>query len=219
MAVQASKEVHVSESGELVGADTGQPVAVDPIMDFQINLSYELPFLPMAYLANVASLEFQYVDANNVVLPAAYQIHGVRKTAEGRATFLTAVGDTITVDGSNGAAFLESDGVSHMIIVDDGRSATNKAYRDLPQLDDPHDDVYTARKIKWVPFTTIDGGWSRPDYSTSKKDQYARNARVIVEKGFQDSPYVPLGSLSCKLLTGKYLVGYRQSSRILTEMP
>merc|ERR1712070_739360 len=127
MAVQASKEVHVdSESGALVSADTGQTVAVDPITDYQVSLSYGLPFLPMAHLANIASLEFQYVDANNVITQAAYQINGVRKTAEGRATFLTAVGDTITVDGSNESAFLESDGVSYMLITDDGRKATDK---------------------------------------------------------------------------------------------
>jgi|ERR1712070_50280 len=137
MAVQASKEVHVdSESGALVSADTGQTVAVDPITDYQVSLSYGLPFLPMAHLANIASLEFQYVDANNVITQAAYQINGVRKTAEGRATFLTAVGDTITVDGSNDAAFLELDGVSHMIIMDDFHSATvQKAPDGLPPLE------------------------------------------------------------------------------------
>merc|ERR1712046_74062 len=121
MAIDASKETHVSESGALVSADTGKPVAADPITNYQIDFSYELGSLPMATLANVASLEFNYVDANNVIIPAAYQIHAVRKTAEGRATFLTAVGDTITVDGSNKAAFLESDGVSYTIILDDGR--------------------------------------------------------------------------------------------------
>merc|ERR1712031_61307 len=126
IAIDASKETHVSESGALVSADTGEPVAFDPITDYQIDFSYQLGSLPVTTLANVASLEFKYVDANNVITPAAYQIHAVRKTAEGRATFLTAVGDTITVDGSNEAAFLESDGVSYMIILNDGLSATDK---------------------------------------------------------------------------------------------